>query len=66
MKSKRLSRSGSELAVPGGLCAECGLWGSLRPYGDAEKWICYSCGNLDRKATEKRMDAWWLKQFEKR
>jgi hypothetical protein len=36
------------------LCAKIGEGDFLRPYGPKGEWICFDCGMLDEKTTEKR------------
>lgn len=37
------------------VCEQCGKVAELRPYGKNGASICYECGMLDEKETEKNM-----------
>lgn len=42
--------------LPEGSCQLCGAEGEeLRPYGANGEWICFDCGQKDKKTTEERM-----------
>lgn len=52
-----MSLPGVIFARPPSTCSQCGKEAECRPYGPGGASICFACGQLDPKGTERRMAA---------
>jgi len=64
--------SGAAVSLPGVIavepprhCEQCGRFAETRPYGFNRSRICFQCGQLDPKATERRMRAYLFGERDK-